>query len=130
MLQAEKVKDKAVNKDKKADEKALDLSGAPTAQAAKQESNSAGIQRRGTQIQEKSGALDAEEKEVEEEDTFGKGALDQNMALIRRKTIAIKSDNVSDVLMSNIGAISESVANFQKMAEQSGENDIALQFQN
>lgn len=52
------------------------------------------------------------------------------MALIRRKTIAIKSDNVSDVLMSNIGSISESVANFQQMSEQSGENDIALQFQN
>ena len=30
----------------------------------------------------------------------------------RRKTIAIKSDNVSEVLMSNIGSISESVANF------------------
>ena len=52
------------------------------------------------------------------------------MSLIRRKTIAIKSDNVSDVLMSNIGSISESVATFQKMREESSENDIALQLQN
>ena len=47
----------------------------------------------------------------------GAGALDEGMSLIRRKTIAIKSDNVSDVLMSNIGSISESVATFQKMSE-------------
>ena len=42
----------------------------------------------------------------------GSGDLDKGMALIRRKTIAIKSDNVSDVLMNNIGAITESVDKF------------------
>ena len=42
----------------------------------------------------------------------GGGELDKGMALIRRKTIAIKSDNVSDVLMNNIGAITESVDKF------------------
>ena len=49
------------------------------------------------------------------------------MALIRRKTIAIKSDNVENVLMSNISAISGSVATFQKMEEKSSENDFGLQ---
>ena len=42
----------------------------------------------------------------------GGGELDKGMALIRRKTIAIKSDNVSDVLMNNIGSIAESVDRF------------------
>ena len=51
------------------------------------------------------------------------------MALIRRKTIAVKSDNVSDVLMSNIGAITESVATFQKMEEENNEYDVAMQLQ-
>ena len=51
------------------------------------------------------------------------------MALIRRKTLAIKSDNVSDVVMSNLGAISESVAQFQKMTEEAQE-DGALNYQN
>ena len=50
------------------------------------------------------------------------------MALIRRKTIAIKSDNVSDVLMNNIGAITESVDKFQKLAEESSVNDVALNY--
>lgn len=61
---------------------------------------------------------------------FGAGALDEGMALIRRKTIAIKSDNVGQVLMSNIGAITESVAQFQKMEEKSSENDLGLQLVN
>ena len=47
-----------------------------------------------------------------EESGSGGGELDKGMALIRRKTIAIKSDNVSDVLMNNIGAITESVDKF------------------
>ena len=51
------------------------------------------------------------------------------MALIRRKTISIKSDVVTDML-SNLNSISESVATFQKMSEQSSENDVALQYQN
>ena len=64
-----------------------------------------------------------------EEDTFGEGVLDQGMSLIRRKTLGVKSDNVSDVVMSNIGAISESVAQFQKMSEEAQE-DGALNYQN
>ena len=90
-----------------------------------------GLNRTGTTVSNattESMSTAAEEKE--EEEMFGAGALDQNMALIRRKTIAIKSDNISDVLMSNMGAITESVATFQKMEEKTNENDIGLQFQN
>ena len=65
-----------------------------------------------------------------EEGGSGGGELDKGMALIRRKTIAIKSDNVSDVLMNNIGAITESVDKFQKLAEESSVNDVALNYQN
>lgn len=67
---------------------------------------------------------------VEGLEADGSGVLDEGMALIRRKTIAIKSDNVSDVLMSNIGSIQESVAKFKEIEEQSSENDIGLQLQN
>ena len=69
------------------------------------------------------------QEEKEQNEKFGSGALDSDMALIRRKTISIKSDVVADML-TNLGSISESVATFQKMSEQSSENDIALQYQN
>ena len=62
-------------------------------------------------------ASSSEASGAADEADSGAGALDEGMSLIRRKTIAIKSDNVSDVLMSNIGSISESVATFQKMSE-------------
>lgn len=69
--------------------------------------------RRGTTTGKKSTSEDFKtETEEESEERFGAGTLDQNMTLMRRKTIAVKSDNVSGVLMSNIGSISESVANF------------------
>jgi len=51
------------------------------------------------------------------------------MSFIRRKTIAIKADNLTDVLTSNAANISESVANFQKLQEDSQQNDVALNFQ-
>ena len=75
------------------------------------------------------GASGGSSAQTDEESGFGEGVLDQGMALIRRKTLAIKSDNVSDVVMSNLGAISESVAQFQKMTEEAQE-DGALNYQN
>ena len=139
MINAEKAKDKAAKKDKKADQKTLDVTagviGAKGKEAAKAggaaSGTTPGLNRTGTTVSNattESMSTAAEEKE--EEEMFGAGALDQNMALIRRKTIAIKSDNISDVLMSNMGAITESVATFQKMEEKTNENDIGLQFQN
>jgi len=37
------------------------------------------------------------------------GELDEDIQLIRRKTLAVKADNINDVFMENIGAITESV---------------------
>jgi hypothetical protein len=68
--------------------------------------------------------------ETVEEEKFGEGVLDQDMSLIRRKTIAIKADNISDVIMQNMGGISESVSNFKKMEEESSQYDGALNFAN
>lgn len=68
--------------------------------------------------------------ETIEEEKFGEGVLDSEMSLIRRKTISIKADNVSDVIMQNMGSISESVATFKKMEEESSHNDVALNYQN
>ena len=87
--------------------------------------------RRGTELPGKESAsspmLGGTDEGLQSEESGG-GELDKGMALIRRKTIAIKSDNVSDVLMSNIGAITESVDRFQQLAEESSANDVALNY--
>ena len=70
--------------------------------------------RRGTELPGKEASspmLGGNDEGLQSEESGG-GELDKGMALIRRKTIAIKSDNVSDVLMNNIGAITESVDRF------------------
>ena len=141
MITAEKNKDKIAKKDKKADEKTLDLTDIPG--SGKEEAKGSkkvaatpapeALARRGTTIEgsKKAGGLEeAEDEKEDDDDKFGVNALDQNLSLIRRKTIAIKSDNVENVLMSNINAITDSVANFQKMAEENSGDDLALQLQN
>jgi len=55
--------------------------------------------------------------------------LDQDIALIRRKSVLVKTENVGEVFMQNIGQISETVQGFQKMSEESFKNDAVLYFQ-
>ena len=100
MIKAEKAKDQAAKKDKKADLKSLDL--ANTTAVRGNVSDKLSNTNRSTE----------QSSDATSEAELGGGALDQNMALIRRKTIAIKSDNVSATLMQNIGAITESVSQF------------------
>lgn len=69
------------------------------------------------------------EYNAESEEKFGEGVLDKDVSLVRRKTIAIKSDNVNDAFMQNLEAITESVNTFNKMSEETFKNDAALIFQ-
>lgn len=125
MISAEKNKDKLAKKDKRADQKTLDLTSVPGAKSAAANPSSEPAGRRGTVSTKSSTAAESLETTQEEQEDI-KSTLDNNLSLIRRKTIAIKSDNLSNMMMGNINSISESVATFQKMEEESGENDIAL----
>ena len=40
------------------------------------------------------------------------GALDEDVTVMRRKTMAIKSDNVQEAILSNVTAIAESMQTF------------------
>ena len=53
----------------------------------------------------------------------GPGELDQDIALIRRKTLAVRADNMNELFAENIGAITDSVQTFQQMEEQTVMND-------
>ena len=44
--------------------------------------------------------------------------LDEDIEVIKRKNQAVKADNINNVFMENINTISESVANFQQMEEE------------
>ena len=56
-------------------------------------------------------------------------ALDQEIQLIRRKTLAVRTDNVSEAFMQNIDEIAETVSGFQKMSEEQFQNDAVFIFQ-
>lgn len=56
--------------------------------------------------------------------------LDGEIQLItRRKTLAVRTDNVSEAFMQNIDSIAETVQGFQKMSEESFQNDAVFIFQ-
>jgi hypothetical protein len=55
--------------------------------------------------------------------------LDQEIQLIRRRTLAVRTDNVSEAFMQNIDSIAETVQGFQKMSEESFQNDAVFIFQ-
>jgi len=63
------------------------------------------------------------------EEKFGSGILDSDVSLVRRKTIAIKSDNINEAFLQNMTAITESVNTFQKMSEDTFKNDASLIYQ-
>ena len=50
------------------------------------------------------------------------------MAANKRKTMAVKADNVNEVFMDNITAIADSVNNFAQLEEETVQNDPALLF--
>jgi hypothetical protein len=56
---------------------------------------------------------------------FGQGALDEELSIIKKKTIAVKVGNVQAAFVQNLDAIQESVNNFQKMKEDAGNDIIA-----
>lgn len=62
---------------------------------------------------------------MEEESTV----LDQEIQLIRRKTLAVRTDNVQEAFMTNIDEIAETVQGFQKMSEEQFQNDAVFIFQ-
>ena len=49
--------------------------------------------------------------------------------MIRRKTLLVRTDNVSEAFMQNIEQIAETVQGFQKMSEESFQNDAVFYFQ-
>lgn len=137
MIKAEKTKDIAIKRDKKSAEKALDLtetsSGIVSAKEASATSSGGASSKKSATAPDKSSEASGDGKASVEggaAESADKSVLDQNLALIRRKTISVKSDNVSNVVMSNISAITDSVATFQKLEEESNEYDVALQLQN
>ena len=139
MLAQEQARNEQLKGDKAANSKQLDLTGLSAGAGGKgADSSAAAGGRRGTTAggpggeagsSTLTGASEGSTAQPGKDGELGEGVLDQGMALIRRKTLAIKSDNVSDVVMSNLGAISESVAQFQKMTEEAQE-DGALNYQN
>ena len=54
------------------------------------------------------------------------GELDEDIVSIKRKTLAVKADNINDVFMENVAAITASVDIFQQMEEETVANDPAL----
>ena len=52
--------------------------------------------------------------------------LDTDQEKIKRKTLAVKADNINNMFMENIGAIKESVDTFQQMEEDTIQNDPRL----
>ena len=120
MLAQEQARNEQLKGDKAANSKQLDLTGLSAGAGGKgADSSAAAGGRRGTTAggpggeagsSTLTGASEGSTAQPGKDGELGEGVLDQGMALIRRKTLAIKSDNVSDVVMSNLGAISESVA--------------------
>lgn len=79
-----------------------------------------GLQRDKTMVAKDALNLDGESDEV----------LDQDIQLItRRKTLAVRTDNVQEAFMQNIDSIADTVQGFQKMSEESFQNDAVFIFQ-
>jgi hypothetical protein len=68
----------------------------------------------------------AETQLAQEEDST---ILDEEIQLIRRKTLAVRTDNVSEAFMQNLDEIAETVQGFQKMSEEQFKDDAAFIFQ-
>ena len=56
------------------------------------------------------------------------GALEEDVQLMRRKTINVRANNVSNVFMQNMESISGAVEGFKKLSEESVKNDAVFLF--
>ena len=125
MLQNEKQSIKSLpkaqaNQEFDMNEGIVSVAKGPTKPGAKAEKGSS----RATTAETSSSSLDASGakreqtmKAVPEQDE--EDVLEQDIQLIRRKTLAVRTDNVSEAFMQNIDSIAETVQGFQKMSEES-----------
>jgi hypothetical protein len=110
MIKQEETKNTAMKKDKRSAEKALDLDVGITPVSAKGAGpTKSGAQSKAADISITSGGSTAES--VETQDDFF-AALDEDVTIMRRKTMAIKSDNVQEAILSNVSAIAQSMQTF------------------
>ena len=110
MIKQEETKNTAMKKDKRSAEKALDLDVGITPVSAKGAGpTKSGAQSKAADISVTSGGSTAES--VETQDDFF-AALDEDVTIMRRKTMAIKSDNVQEAILSNVSAIAQSMQTF------------------
>ena len=110
MIKQEETKNTAMKKDKRSAEKALDLDVGITPVSAKGAGpTKSGAQSKAADISVTSGGSTAES--VETQDNFF-AALDEDVTIMRRKTMAIKSDNVQEAILSNVSAIAQSMQTF------------------
>ena len=110
MIKQEETKNTAMKKDKRSAEKALDLDVGITPVSAKGAGpTKSGAQSKAADISVTSGGSTAES--VETQDDFF-AALDEDVTIMRRKTMAIKSDNVQEAILSNLSAIAQSMQTF------------------
>jgi hypothetical protein len=107
MIKQEETKNNALKKDKKAGEKTLDLDVGLASQPTPAQTNAAkgGVAKADTSMT--SGGSTTEGTEHDNEDLFS--MLDEDITIMRRKTMAIKSDNVQTAIMQNVSAITESL---------------------
>jgi hypothetical protein len=110
MIKQEETKNIAMKKDKRSAEKALDLDvGITTVSAKGAGPAKSGASTKAADISVTSGGSTAES--VETQDDFF-AALDEDVTIMRRKTMAIKSDNVQEAILSNVSAIAQSMQTF------------------
>jgi hypothetical protein len=110
MIKQEETKNTAMKKDKRSAEKALDLDVGITPVTAKSAGPAkSGAPSKAADISVTSGGSTAES--VETQDDFF-AALDEDVTIMRRKTMAIKSDNVQEAILSNVSAIAQSMQTF------------------
>jgi hypothetical protein len=110
MIKQEETKNTAMKKDKRSAEKALDLDVGITPVSAKSAGPAkSGAPSKAADISVTSGGSTAES--VETQDDFF-AALDEDVTIMRRKTMAIKSDNVQEAILSNVSAIAQSMQTF------------------
>ena len=110
MIKQEETKNTAMKKDKRSAEKALDLDVGITPVSAKGAGTTkSGAPSKAADISVTSGGSTAES--VETQDNFF-AALDEDVTIMSHKSMAIKSDNVQEAILSNVSAIAQSMQTF------------------
>lgn len=137
MLKNEQKTNDSMKKDKKAITKELDLntgvvlgaaSGKVGGHSASSSSASSSTQGGGSNSASTRASTSGKaggDQGADDEPDF---VLDKDISAIRRKTLAIRSDNVLGAVTASMGQINESVTKFQEMTENNAENDIVAQY--